>query len=105
MQVTFKTDQNTLRSLLLLQKRANLNFVVTIALFIYFRKMSAKTIASLTHVQRVRLLYKTCLRLHRGLPTQMQILGDAYVKDEFRRHKEADPVQTATFMEAWAVSL
>ena len=66
--------------------------------------MSAKTIASLTHVQRVRLLYKTCLRLHRGLPTQMQILGDAYVKDEFRRHKEADPVQTATFMEAWAVS-
>ena len=66
--------------------------------------MSAKTIASLTHVQRVRLLYKTCLRLHRGLPTQMQILGDAYVKDEFRRHKEADPVQTVTFMEAWAVS-
>ena len=64
----------------------------------------SRTIQSLTHVQRVRLLYKTCLRLHRGLPTQLQILGDAYVKDEFRRHKEADAVQTITFMEAWAVS-
>ena len=60
-------------------------------------------VASLTHPQRVRLLYKTCLRLHRGLPTQFQILGDAYVKDEFRRHKEANEQQTAAFMEAWAV--
>ena len=62
-------------------------------------------VAALTHVQRVRLLYKTCLRLHRGLPTQMQIIGDAYVKDEFKRHKAADQMQTKAFMEAWAVSI
>lgn len=29
-----------------------------------------------THVQRVRLLYKTILRLHRGLPIEMKALGD-----------------------------
>ena len=34
----------------------------------------SKSIQSLTHVQRVRLLYKTCLRLHRGLPTQLQMM-------------------------------
>lgn len=43
------------------------------------------SVSALSHVQRVRILYKTCLRLHRGLPTQMQIIGDAYVKDEFKR--------------------
>ena len=43
------------------------------------------SVSTLTHVQRVRILYKTCLRLHRGMPTQMQIIGDAYVKDEFKR--------------------
>ncbi len=64
----------------------------------------SNVIASMSHLQRVRLLYKTCLKLHRGLPTQMQIIGDAYVKDEFRRHKEATPEQTIVFMEAWAVS-
>ena len=34
----------------------------------------------------------------------MQIVGDAYVKDEFKRHKSANQEQTAAFMEAWAVS-
>ena len=43
------------------------------------------SVSALTHVQRVRILYKTCLRLHRGMPTHMQIIGDAYVKDEFKR--------------------
>jgi len=32
----------------------------------------------------------------------MQIIGDAYVKDEFKRHKAADQMQTKAFMEAWA---
>ena len=62
-------------------------------------------IKALTHPQRVCLLYKSILRLHRGLPEQMQIMGDAYVKDEFRRNKTADHVQTITFMEAWAVRI
>jgi len=32
----------------------------------------------------------------------MKAIGDTYVKDEFRRHKNADPQQTQIFMEAWA---
>jgi len=34
----------------------------------------------------------------------MQIIGDNYVKDEFRRHKTANTEQTIAFMEGWAVS-
>ena len=57
----------------------------------------------MSHVQKVRLLYKTCLKLHRGLPIHLKAIGDTYVKDEFRRHKKADVAQTQIFMEAWAV--
>lgn len=39
------------------------------------------------HVQRVRILYKSILKLHRGLPTEVQELGNQYVRDEFKRHK------------------
>jgi len=60
------------------------------------------SIGGLSHVQKVRLLYKSCLKLHRGLPIHMKAIGDTYVKDEFRRHKKADPQQTQIFMEAWA---
>ncbi|KAK4302473.1 hypothetical protein Pmani_025434 [Petrolisthes manimaculis] len=54
-----------------------------------------------SHTQRVRLLYKTVLKLHRGLPLELKALGDQYTKDEFRRHKEASPEQTKTFMLEW----
>ena len=82
------------------------NILVILIAFVnlLLQNMQSSKITALTHVQRVRLLYKTCLRLHRGLPTQMQIVGDAYVKDEFKRHKSANQEQTAAFMEAWAVS-
>ena len=49
-------------------------------------------------------LYKTLLKLHRGLPPDLAYMGDMYVKDEFKRHKLATPEQTVTFMESWAVS-
>lgn len=58
-----------------------------------------------SHVQRVRILYKSILKLHRGLPTEVQQLGDQYVRDEFKRHKtlkESDD-QLKVFM--WLVSL
>ena len=54
---------------------------------------------------KVRRLYKTILKLHRGLPPDLAYMGDIYVKDEFKRHKQATPDQTITFMENWAVSL
>ena len=59
----------------------------------------------LTHVQGVRLLYKSCLKLHRGLPLELQAIGDSYVKEEFRRHKTASPEHTQVFMQQWAVSV
>jgi protein gp37 len=60
--------------------------------------------ASRTHVQRVRILYKTILRLHRGLPTEIQPLGDNYVRDEFRRHKKCVESEAIIFLHEWTVS-
>ncbi|XP_074111449.1 succinate dehydrogenase assembly factor 3 [Cotesia typhae] len=56
---------------------------------------------TLTHVQRVRTLYKTILKLHRGLPTEMQSLGTPYVRDEFRRHKNCNEAESYVFMNEW----
>ena len=62
-------------------------------------------LGNLTHVQKVRLLYKSCLKLHRGLPLHLKAIGDTYVRDEFRRHVKADQQQVQLFMEAWAVRI
>ncbi|XP_015180747.1 PREDICTED: succinate dehydrogenase assembly factor 3, mitochondrial [Polistes dominula] len=56
---------------------------------------------TLTHVQRVRMLYKMILRLHRGLPVEMQSLGNDYVHDEFRRHKTCNPTESHIFLNEW----
>jgi len=53
------------------------------------------------HEQRVRLLYKTILRLHRGLPVEMQPLGNSYAKDEFKRHKTCNPAEAQVFLIEW----
>ena len=34
------------------------------------------------------ILYKKILRLHYGLPAEVRFLGDQYVKEEFRAHKD-----------------
>ena len=62
------------------------------------------TPAPLTHVQRVRKLYKLVLRLHRGLPKEIKELGDVYVKDEFKRHKSCSAPEANVFLNEWAVS-
>ncbi|XP_063698980.1 succinate dehydrogenase assembly factor 3, mitochondrial [Culicoides brevitarsis] len=54
------------------------------------------------HVQKVRLLYKTILRLHRGLPPELQVLGNEYTREEFKRHKNCSPMEAQTFMSTWA---
>ncbi|KXJ79760.1 hypothetical protein RP20_CCG028132 [Aedes albopictus] len=62
----------------------------------------------MTHIQRVRTLYKTILRLHRGLPEGLQVLGNQYVRDEFRRHKTCATHEASLFMNEWtdyAISL
>ncbi|KAM8883494.1 succinate dehydrogenase assembly factor 3, mitochondrial [Synchiropus picturatus] len=53
------------------------------------------------HVARVCSLYKRVLVLHRFLPIDLRALGDQYVKDEFRRHKDASPEETRSFMLEW----
>lgn len=55
------------------------------------------------HRVNVRKLYKTILRLHRALPEEMRVLGDQYVKDEFRRHKTIAKEYVAPFMVEWSV--
>ena len=55
------------------------------------------------HTSRVRVLFKAILRLHRGMPQELKALGDQYVKDEFRRHKDADPQFVPVFMNEWTV--
>lgn len=47
------------------------------------------------------LLYKLILRLHCGLPKEVHLIGDEYVKDEFRRHKNASPEKVALFLKEW----
>ncbi|KAH3699934.1 succinate dehydrogenase assembly factor 3, mitochondrial-like [Dreissena polymorpha] len=54
-----------------------------------------------SHVMQVRALYKAVLRLHRGLPYNLQAMGDQYVKDEFRRHKTCSKTEAKIFMDEW----
>ena len=57
-----------------------------------------------THRGRVRALYKAILRLHKGMPPELQEIGDKYVKEEFKRHKDAEAPFVVVFMKEWAVS-
>ncbi|XP_074051463.1 succinate dehydrogenase assembly factor 3, mitochondrial [Macrotis lagotis] len=53
------------------------------------------------HVSRVRALYRRLLALHRVLPPDLRALGDQYVKDEFRRHKDAGRQEALRFLGEW----
>jgi hypothetical protein len=47
-------------------------------------------------------LYRRILRVHRKLPAEERILGDMYVKAEFRAHREVDnPVHIIGFLSEW----
>lgn len=58
---------------------------------------------NITHVQRVRKLYKTILKLHRGLPSELQILGNNYTHDEFKRHRGCSSAEAKVFINEWTV--
>ena len=62
-------------------------------------------IFGLQHRSTVLRLYKTILRLHQSLPTELRALGNTYVRDEFRRHKNAQPEFVTNFMVEWSVSI
>ncbi|KAF9266389.1 ACN9-domain-containing protein [Marasmius fiardii PR-910] len=51
-------------------------------------------------------LYRRLLRAHRFLPREMRLLGDDYVKAEFRRHREVtNPVHIIGFLSQWKMYL
>lgn len=58
----------------------------------------------LGHIQRVKRLYKTILKLHKGLPPELQILGTNYTRDEFKRHKKCNIEETRIFLNEWSVN-
>ena len=59
----------------------------------------------LNHGQKICRLYKNILKLHKGLPSEVRLVGDLYMKDEFRRHKSANEAQTYVFIREWTVRL
>ncbi|KAG6610605.1 protein acn9 mitochondrial [Phytophthora cinnamomi] len=51
---------------------------------------------------KVLALYKRILTLHRQkLEPHMRVLGDQYVRDEFKRHKSAAPKFVPLFLREW----
>ncbi|GME89612.1 hypothetical protein B5S28_g502 [[Candida] boidinii] len=47
-------------------------------------------------------LYREILRAHRFLPKDQRILGDAYVKAEFKAHQNIDnPLHIVGFLTSW----
>jgi len=53
------------------------------------------------HVRRVKTLYKTLLKLHRGLPVEAKVIGDAYVREEFKLHKNVSEKEALVFIKEW----
>lgn len=72
-------------------------------LFCHFRLCMGMNYGA-AHVKKVRFLYKTILRVHRELPVALQTLGNSYLKDEFKRHKNCNQAEAAQFMMEWTVS-
>ena len=55
------------------------------------------------HALQIRRLYKFILRLHRGLPPDLQTLGDLYVREEFKKHASlSDAEVVKNFASEWA---
>ena len=46
-------------------------------------------------------LYKSILRSHHALPEEMRAVGDVYVREEFKSHKNAKPEHLGPFFEQW----
>ncbi|KAF9457868.1 hypothetical protein BDZ94DRAFT_1174785 [Collybia nuda] len=51
-------------------------------------------------------LYRRLLRAHRALPSDMRMLGDNYIKSEFRLHKDVtNNVHIIGFLSQWKMYL
>ncbi len=56
-----------------------------------------------SHAKNVLTLYKAIFRLHRSLPPELKAIGDAYLRQEFKQHKDAEPAHAVVFMQEWTV--
>jgi hypothetical protein len=61
-------------------------------------------LVSKEHMLKVKRLYKILFQLHKSLPPEMKSIGDAYVRHEFKLHKNAAPEHVGKFMSEWTVS-
>ena len=46
-------------------------------------------------------LYRAILTTHRSLPSEMRAIGDIYVREEFKLHKNAKPEHLQPFFDQW----
>ncbi|EEP76133.1 acetate non-utilizing protein 9 [Uncinocarpus reesii 1704] len=47
-------------------------------------------------------LYRRLLRAHRKLPRELRLLGDEYIKAEFRAHRDVEnPIHIVGFLTEW----
>lgn len=65
--------------------------------------MSQKStmLVSKAHQQNVKRLYKIIFRLHKSMPDELRDMGNAYVRSEFKLHKNAAPEHVKIFMNEW----
>ena len=50
-----------------------------------------------------RVLYRRLLRLHKRLPEDLRAVGLQFVREEFKKHKDAEPEFVPKFMAEWTV--
>ncbi len=48
-------------------------------------------------------LYRRLLRLHQRLPPDFRAVGSEFVREEFRKHRTAEPQFVPQFMKEWTV--
>ena len=76
---------------------------------VLFRSMSSSAVSiknnkirgSITSKGPIIALYRSILRAHTWLPETQRDLGDAFVKHEFREHKDASPEVVVAFITEW----
>ncbi|KAI8827167.1 uncharacterized protein EV422DRAFT_29245 [Fimicolochytrium jonesii] len=47
-------------------------------------------------------IYRSIRRLHKDLPPALRLVGNNYIRDEFRRHRTADAAFVSHFTAEWA---
>lgn len=61
-------------------------------------------LVSKEHMFKVKRLYKIIFQLHKSLSPELKSIGDAYVRNEFKLHKNATPEHASKFISEWTVS-